>query len=1528
MDAKEPKADPSFPCPPSFFYEESDQSLFILDATGILVSANPSFLRETGYAPEEIVGTSFRLWCEPGSGRLPACGEKSVWEGTCKRADGSTLYSEIVLSGRLAGEREIVVGLLLDRSGRKKQEEEAVRLVTLNRLLATSAVYMSEEHSEDELFSALCAHLEKIGGFPLVWAGRPDREGTFTPLAFSGLWEKIRPLRFSSREDRPGGRSLAGRVFRTGAPVFVADLPSYARESGEAEWIEAIAASGFRTGSFLPVFRGGQPYAVVCLYSFSPASLCPLLEEILLTLVQTLSRVLDRIDMRSREREGDLLRTILFEHSPSGIGMVQGERIVYANPVLAEIFGYPDPGAMKGLPLRTLWESPGEDRRIEEALSGTNLSRRSHFVPEIHGKRLDGSLLVLDVSVASVRLDRELTVVLTANDVTERVRQSRKRARILHLGGVLFDLRREIEQAGEEGTLLQSLCNSLVWEGGFDTAAFWSRGMERFLCLSEVRVDRVDGEGEYHVPSLEEKIPEGLLEAIRRSCEEGVPFFGKAEPASKGGAPEGGGSGEDACGGGLFLESVSSARMEAELALLPVPRGGRAWAVLVLTSPGADTWEPEVREILSGMIESLSLALDRRDLRRSEREIGSLQRAILEHSQSGIIMAAGREITYVNPRLVKIFGYDGPEELLGKNSRILYRTQEEYERVGALLFPKIYEGIPVFVQDIAAIRKDGSPLWIDLYDVMADVEGRPTVIATLTDVTDRHNEELRLTMVARFRGLLAEVRKIAAVGEESDMLRDVLSHVEKEGGFDFVGLLRPDGRGGFSCEEGEWPSELLDTLAPEKLSSFLQSVEGGRAWWGPEEAKGEKTSPSFAALPLLRRGRVWGILFLSKKDPTVISPDIREILEEIGRTLSYQLDRRDAEARERELSSLTSAIMGNARVGFVLIDLSSRTLLHVNGHHLEELGYGADFPIEGKPAGLLLADEEEVRHVNEAVALAQKEGREWVSLVNVRLRHREGAVILFDLFGHWLEHGGSSRFLWTAVNATERNRLQMRIEHEATHDSLTGLPNRRALEHHLGMAVARARRSGGTLMVGLLDLDDFKPVNDLYGHEAGDCLLREFSGRARRLLRESDFLCRLGGDEFVVVLEIFEKDSERMWREVCVAMDRLHQAVESPFEVMPGRFARVWMTMGVALTPEGGESPDALLREADHVLYALKAEKGRRSRWWGRGKDIGEGTIAKRSTEERFSEFGGPAGELLERMAPLVREVTRLFVERFYEDLGLEPAARRILDRLDSADMESLKLSQGGHLSFLLSPGTTAEEIRKRAGHLGEIHALYGVDLSVLLFAKTLYGKIFTSALGESHLSGLDRTRLQMILEERLGLDIRHQAEAGARIQRAYSEILLRPVSRFESAPLVGEEELRALAALPGMTGAALVVFGRTGKGTINASPDSFEGVVRMCGDLLETAMERRSLQIGKCPGGEEGKATPLSLAALPILGPGLSRPAARVQPLPATLVLGGVYPRQFKSDWLRHFLQGLAWRWGVLLEGAPEGSFSFDGDG
>lgn len=174
--------------------------------------------------------------------------------------------------------------------------------------------------------------------------------------------------------------------------------------------------------------------------------------------------------------------------------------------------------------------------------------------------------------------------------------------------------------------------------------------------------------------------------------------------------------------------------------------------------------------------------------------------------------------------------------------------------------------------------------------------------------------------------------------------------------------------------------------------------------------------------------------------------------------------------------------------------------------------------------------------------------------------------------------------------------LQSEEAYRARHDRLTDLPNRFALEQYLPQALARARNDGRVLALGMMDLDDFKPVNDQFGHETGDRLLRELAGRLRARLRAQDFLVRLGGDEFVVV--IGDIDPIHTLSHLELALSRLHEAVEQGFEVATDRFATVGLSGGFALYPKDGEDGDTLLRKADATMYQSKTRKNTREQWW------------------------------------------------------------------------------------------------------------------------------------------------------------------------------------------------------------------------------------------------------------------------------------------------------------------------------------------
>lgn len=187
--------------------------------------------------------------------------------------------------------------------------------------------------------------------------------------------------------------------------------------------------------------------------------------------------------------------------------------------------------------------------------------------------------------------------------------------------------------------------------------------------------------------------------------------------------------------------------------------------------------------------------------------------------------------------------------------------------------------------------------------------------------------------------------------------------------------------------------------------------------------------------------------------------------------------------------------------------------------------------------------------------------------------------------------GAVTHFVSVQRDINTRMALQEQLRFQATHDPVTELPNRRALEEHLAAAQAM-RRGDRSAAIGVIDIDDFRLVNNRFGSLGGDDLLRQFGRRVGALLGEEDFIARLHGDEFVVVVD--EIDDENQLNRVLAA---LHRAVETPF-VIEGTQVSVGFSMGVALCPRDGTDCATLLREADAALYQAKAGKGDRDQWW------------------------------------------------------------------------------------------------------------------------------------------------------------------------------------------------------------------------------------------------------------------------------------------------------------------------------------------
>lgn len=182
--------------------------------------------------------------------------------------------------------------------------------------------------------------------------------------------------------------------------------------------------------------------------------------------------------------------------------------------------------------------------------------------------------------------------------------------------------------------------------------------------------------------------------------------------------------------------------------------------------------------------------------------------------------------------------------------------------------------------------------------------------------------------------------------------------------------------------------------------------------------------------------------------------------------------------------------------------------------------------------------------------------------------------------------GTPVRMIGTKVDSTERKRLEHEIMHMVHHDTLTGLPNRRLFMDIINIEAAQARRNRRKFAVLFLDIDRFKDINDTFGHDAGDELLKEVSRRVRSGIRESDALARIGGDEFNIILSDIARPED-----ITLIAQKIMGSFKEPF-LIEGYRLRVTTSIGISIYPDDSEDIHTLFRFADIAMYHAK-ERGR-----------------------------------------------------------------------------------------------------------------------------------------------------------------------------------------------------------------------------------------------------------------------------------------------------------------------------------------------
>ncbi len=511
------------------------------------------------------------------------------------------------------------------------------------------------------------------------------------------------------------------------------------------------------------------------------------------------------------------------------------------------------------------------------------------------------------------------------------------------------------------------------------------------------------------------------------------------------------------------------------------------------------------------------------------------------------------------------------------------------------------------------------------------------------------------------------------------------------------------------------------------------------------------------------------------------------------------------------------------------------------------------------------------------------------------------------------------------AGALRRERLERKLRKRATRDSLTQLPNRASLEHHLARAVARARRQQQGLAVGMLDLDDFKPVNDQWGHAAGDALLRTFSQRLQQVLRETDFVGRLGGDEFVLVLEGLTQQDD-----LEPVLSRLHEIVQTPFDLPDGHSACIGVSLGLALYPQHGTDAESLIRAADAALYASKTRKADRSSWWqlcGQMPNPSDAASARAAavTSSSLSPYGKDAQRLLRLFQPQVSAFAPGFVQEFYDDLGAQPDMQVVLRTLSEHELMHLHKAQEAHLLALLSPDLEEAAHRCDGQRLGAVHALTGVSTAVLVDALESYLQQAISLIQHGALREADRPLLQQTVTGRIRVELQSQAQGEQQTIDQYMnwiQTATQTATGFVNRIDLMHWMLEELTRLPGILA---VAYGRPdamGQPVVEFSTPRFEAYVahfqrheqdylpplESAGPLSQASQLRawRNERIETVASfSQDARAAPWRDAAEDVgFRSAASIPLRDEQDrMAAILTLYGAYPNQFESRWMRHSL-------------------------
>jgi len=618
------------------------------------------------------------------------------------------------------------------------------------------------------------------------------------------------------------------------------------------------------------------------------------------------------------------------------------------------------------------------------------------------------------------------------------------------------------------------------------------------------------------------------------------------------------------------------------------------------------------RIVVDGKPQVLAVGIDVTDIRAGEDLLRASEerlRLIFESSTDGIILQDIESGQYVdvNSRACEMFGYTRDEFLALPPYAISVASPEEAQaqlttiRENSPAKPKAFDWL--------CRAKDGHEFWTEISSRGVSFGDREVFLSTMRDATERRRaaaevsyrdrllHALTLSTAELVKGTAYESsmpRLLEAIGQEISgdrlLIVELTGEAEHKSGAVAYSWQRPD------IEQINVQQFVAGRFGPEAAATI-------NAWLAPlhegtpviaqladatgtvrEILLGAKTL-SLVILPIFVDGAFWGYFGVDDTRVTrawtpVEIEALRTFADVVGAMIARQRREASLEKSEERFRTVTETVLD----GIIMLGIDGR-IRFWNPSAERIFGYTAT-EAHGQLIDTLLAPERFRDKAASRLAMFFAAGHAALQgqTVDLEAVRKDGVEISVELAINLMRVGDDQYAVGVVRDITERKRSNGLIEQMASHDALTGLPNRRWFIDALDSEIARARRSGDTFAVLYLDLDHFKDVNDSLGHPAGDHLLQAVAQRLKASVREVDTVARFGGDEFAAIQSNMHEPAS-----AGILAQKIVRALVEPF-VIDGVEVNSGTSLGIAVY--GPESPDAesLLAHADVALYLAKTE--------------------------------------------------------------------------------------------------------------------------------------------------------------------------------------------------------------------------------------------------------------------------------------------------------------------------------------------------